>query len=110
MEVVINFLNSPVGITLIVAIIVFALNMIYDKKPAWVKYEGWAIGAVKMAEKAIPDDTENKSLAKADYALKWFCKRYTEAKGKMPSKKLQTEMKQGISIVHAKLESDEILS
>ena len=49
------------------------------------KYKDWwgyALWAVKMAEKAIPDDSDNKGLKKLDYACKLFVDKYEKATGK----------------------------
>lgn len=47
----------------------------------WSPYIGFALQAVKITEQAIPDGTPNKSLAKADYALKTFIERYEKETG-----------------------------
>lgn len=47
----------------------------------WADYLGYGIQAVKIAEQAIPDTTENKGAAKADYALKTFLARYEKETG-----------------------------
>ena len=47
----------------------------------YAAYIGYGIQAVKIAEQVIPDETENKGAAKADYALKVFLKRYEEETG-----------------------------
>ena len=46
---------------------------------------GYAIMAVRGAEKVIKDDGENKWLQKADEALKLFCSSYEKYEGKEPS-------------------------
>ena len=49
------------------------------------KYKDWwgyALWAVNMAEKAIPDDSDNKGLKKFDYACKLFVDKYEKATGK----------------------------
>ena len=100
-----EFAQSGPGLLISGTIIIFIFNKIFAANPKWAKYEGWLITAVKFAEKAIDDDVEGKGLARANAALKYFIKSYTEAKGKAPSKKLIEEAKQGLSIVHHKLET-----
>lgn len=50
----------------------------------YLQYKGLVFQAVKMAEKAIDDNTENKSVAKADRALKIFCELYEANTGATP--------------------------
>lgn len=99
-----NFLNTPVGYMVSGFIILFVLNKVFDSRPGWAKYEGFMITAIKAAEKFIPNDTENKSLQKADKAIEYFIKSYEKAKGKAPSKKLLDQVKMGLPIVHHKIE------
>lgn len=99
-----NLMNTPMGITFSGFIILFIINKIFGAKPAWAKYEGWVISAIKFAEKAVDDKTENAGLEKADKALKYFIDAYTKAKGKQPSQKLINEVQAGIPIVHDKIE------
>lgn len=103
-ETIITFMNTPIGYAIAGFIILFVINKIFSAKPRWAKYEGYMISAVKFAEKAIGDKTENAGLARADSALKYFIKSYTEAKGKKPSTKLIEKVQEGLPIVHDKLE------
>ena len=98
-------LNSPAGITAVAGLILWALNRLYAKKPAWKKYEGTIIAGVKFAEKRIPDDTENKALLRLDQALRYVLKAYEEATGKRANAKTAAELKEGIQVKHADLES-----
>ena len=69
------FLNSPTGLLIVGTILAFILGKIFTAKPAWktlaLKYGPSLMSAVKQAEKAIPDGTPNKSLARLDAALKF---------------------------------------
>ena len=105
LEVVWNALNSPAGITAVAGLILWALNRLYAKKPAWKAYEGTIISGIKLAEKNIPDDTENKALLRLDHALRYVLKAYEEAAGKRASEKVAAELKEGIQVKHAELES-----
>lgn len=103
-ETILGLLNSPIGYAIVGFIILFVINKIFDAKPQYAKYEGWIISAIKMAEKAIKDEVENAGLKKADQALQYFIKAYTDAKGKAPSRRLMNEVKNGIPVIHDKLE------
>jgi len=108
-QLLIEFLNSPLGITVIASLVVMALNYIYGKKPLWSKYEGPIISAIKFAEKKIPDNADNRSLRRLDYALRYVLKVYKEASGKEANKKVTNDLKAGIQIVHNELEENGIL-
>ena len=98
-------LNSPAGIALLAGALIWALNYIYGKKPSWEKFEGAIVSGIKLAEKSVPDGTENKGLARLDAALKYVIKVYEEAKGKKPSAKTVADLKEGIQLTHDKLEA-----
>jgi hypothetical protein len=99
-------LNSPAGIAAVAGLVLWAINKLYAARPAWQQYEGAIITGIKLAEKQIPDDTPNKSLAKADAALRYVLKVYAEAnKGRQPNANALASIKDGIAVVHAELES-----
>ena len=100
-----TLLNSPAGITLVAGALLWGLNRLYAAKPGWADYEGTIVAGVKWAEKQIPNDSPNKSLAKLDAALRYVVKVYTEARGKEPDKKTVAELKEGIHLVHDQLEA-----
>lgn len=72
------FANSPLGISLISGLILWLLSLLHRKKPSWEKllldYRGIIFDAVRMAEKAIPDDSPSKSAQRIDMALKYLLK------------------------------------
>lgn len=70
--------------TIIGASAVLGMLYYFFKHPdsKYAPYKGLVIQAVKSAEKAIPDDTPNKSLMKADAALKTFNNLYEQNTGK----------------------------
>ena len=103
-ELIWNIVNSPIGYTIGGFIILFIINKVFAAKPGWAKYEGPIISAIKWAEKAIDDETENAGMEKADKALKYFIKSYTEARGKKPSDKIIEQVQLGMPIVHDKIE------
>ena len=101
-----ELLNSPVGIAAIAGLALWLLNRLYAAKPAWQKYEGAIISGIKYAEKQIPDDADNKSLAKLDAALRYVLKVYQEVNNRTATAKEVAELKDGISIVHNELEAE----
>lgn len=68
------------------------------------KYEGYAITAIKAAEKAIPDDVSNKGAKKLDFALKVFLDKYTKATGVKPDETTMAKIEAWISVVHNAVE------
>ena len=100
LETVWTILNSPVGITVMVSLLIFIVNKIYAAKPIWRQYEGLFTQAVKMAEKAIPDDSQNKSVRRLDEALKYVNKVLAQYN----IKTTDAEVVNGIEIIHAEQE------
>ena len=64
------------------------------------KYEGYAITAIKAAEKAIPDDVPNKGAKKLDFALQVFLKKYEAATGVVPDKELMAKIEDWLAVIH----------
>jgi hypothetical protein len=73
------------------------------------KYEGWAITAVKAAEKAIPDDTGDKGARKLDFALRLFLAKYTKATGVEPDANAVGQIESWVSEIHEMLEEAGVL-
>ena len=105
-----GLLNSPVGIAAIAGLVLWLLNRLYAAKPAWAKYEGTIIAAVRQAEKAIDDNTSNKSLARLDNALQYVLRIYEQVEGKTASDSVKAELTEGIQILHNELEAEGTLS
>ena len=93
-------LQSPMAITVVAFVLSFVIGKIFTAKPKWKvyadKYRPLIVSAIKKAEKEIPDDTENKSLARLDTALKYVIA--VEAKLDAES------LKEAITTVHAEIE------
>jgi dihydroxyacetone kinase-like predicted kinase len=104
-----NIINSPAFITVVAALLLYGLNRLYAKKPLWQQWEGTIITAVKLAEKAIPDDVENKAFKRLNEALQYVVRVYEEARGAPPTPEQIDELKEGIQIVHSQLERTEQL-
>jgi tetrahydromethanopterin S-methyltransferase subunit D len=100
LETVWTILNSPAGITAMVTLVIFIINKIYAAKPIWRQYEGLFTQAVKMAEKAIPDDSPNKSVRRLDEALKYI----NRVLAAYNIKATGAEVLNGIEIIHAEQE------
>jgi len=100
-----GFLNSPVGITAVAGVVLLILNRIYAKKPLWQTLEGTIIGAVKTAEKAIPDDAENAGMKRLDYALKYVLSIYEEVVKRRATDQEQAAIRDGIQVVHDRLDA-----
>ena len=99
-----TFVNSGAGITIMASILFYGLNRLYAKKPTWAAYEGTIISAIKFAEKAIDDESSSGGMKKLDEAFKYVLKVYQEVTGKRASAKVEAELKDGIGIVHNRLE------
>jgi len=97
--------NSPFGIGILAAVVLWVLNRLYAKKPQWKKYEGTIIAAVKLAEKQIPDDTPNKAAAKLDAALRYVLNVHREVENRRATAQEVAAIREGIQIVHANLET-----
>ena len=104
-QVIWNVLNSPAVIAAFAAGVLWLLNRLYAAKPTWQAFEGTIIAAVKWAEKESPDDTPNKAISRLNAALNYVTKVYEQARGKPADSKVQTELREGIQIVHAELEA-----
>ena|SRR5690554_1146674 len=109
METLWNILNQPVVITVIAGLVLWALNKVYAKKPAWQAFEGTIIAGIKWAEKQIPDDSENKSLSRLNAAMQYVVKVYEEVNGHRPPAAIEADLREGVQILHAKLEANGIL-
>lgn len=101
--------NTPAGITAMAGVLLWALNHAYAAKPAWVKWEGTIISAIRTAEKQIPDSTGNSGLKKLDLALDLVIRIYEAERGKSPSQKIKDELREGIQILHNKLDESGVL-
>jgi len=106
LEMVWTFVNSPTGIVLLSGMFLWAINKVYAKKPAWKQFEGLIVAGCKHAEKLIPDDTESKGLRRFDAALKFILKIYEKSQGKQAPASVVESIKEGINLVHNKLDKD----
>ena len=100
------FLNSAFGLGMVVTAVVWIGAKIYAAHPSWHKYEGSIIEAVKYAEKAIPDDTENKAARKFDCALRYVLKIHNDVENRTATPLDVAKLSEGIRIVQAELEAN----
>jgi hypothetical protein len=100
-----QFLNSAPGVALLSGLMLAAINAVYARKPTWKKYEGTIIGAIRAAEKAIPDNVPMKSAERLDKALKLVLEVYASREGAMPGPATVAEFAEAIQVIHAKQEA-----
>ena len=105
-QIAVRLLESPTVQTAVIGVIAWAFVKLFERKTEWVKYKGYVIAAVKWAEKAVPDDAENKSIRRMDEALKRFVTLYEIAEKVTPSATLLDTVRAQISVVHDQLESE----
>jgi len=98
-----TFLNSPLGIAIVAGVLLWILNKKFGPE-IWRKYAGTLVAAVKWAEKAIPDDTENAGARRFDQALQYALRVFADINRRDAKPKEVESLKQGIEIVHADLE------
>jgi hypothetical protein len=98
--------NSVPAIMTMAALLGWLLTKLYAIRPAWEAYEGTIISAIKHAEKAVPDDSPNKAVARLDEALRYVLKVYAETnRGQPPSDVVVRDLREGIQVTHDRLES-----
>lgn len=102
------FLNSPLGVTLVSAVVVAILGKLWTAKPEWQKLltenRGHFFDAVRFAEKAIPDDTQGSAAAKADAALKYLLRLEGPLSQGPFSQASSSDLKQALIAAHAQVE------
>ncbi len=110
-DMIIKLLSTDAVIALIVgAFVTYIVRWLASKDGEKFKqYEGYAITAIKAAEKAIPDGVENKGLSRADFALKTFLLAYQKATGVLPNDKDIAKIESWISEIHSVVETSGIL-
>lgn len=104
-ETVFEFINSPLVVTVAASVCIWLLGKVYTKKPTWQKYEGTVIAAIKAAEKAIPDNSDNKAVKRLDEALKYVLTVFEKVEGRTATAAEKAEIAEGIQIVHNNIEA-----
>lgn len=102
-------LNSPAAITAVVAVVAAIIARVAFLKGVWEKYAGVATAAVRMAEKAVPDNAENKAIRKLDEALKYLVNIFTELEGRAPTPDEQLELRNAIEESLTELQAQGII-
>ena len=105
-EIAVRLLESPAVQTAVIGAIAWSFIKLFERKTEWAKYKGYIIAAVKWAEKAVPDNAENKSLRRMDEALKRFIQLYEAAEKTAPSANVLDAVRAQISVVHDQLEQE----
>jgi len=110
-DMIIKLLSTEAVMALIIgAFVTYIVKWLATKDGEKFKqYEGYAITAIKAAEKAIPDGVDNKGLARADFALKTFLSAYQKATGVNPNEKDIAKIESWIAEIHSIIESSGIL-
>lgn len=99
----IEVLNSSAIQAIIISAGAWLIALVFRKKPNWVKYRGYIVHAIKVAEKAIPDNTPSKSLMRLDHAAKIVLSMIEDSEGGASMAKVKDQIKNAISIVHEDL-------
>lgn len=97
-------LNSPVGLALIAGVYLWVIRR--WATPRWRAYEGAILSAIRFAEQKIPDDTDHKGLLKLNEALRYVLRVYEATAGKPASTRTEHALREGIQIMHHRLECD----
>lgn len=111
-ELLIKLLSTDAVIAMIIGVFVtYIVKWLATKDGEKFKaYEGYAITAVKAAEKAIPDNAENKGLNRLNFALQVFLSRYEKATGTTAKPQDIAKIEAWISEIHSALEGAGILT
>ena len=111
-DMLIKLLSTDAVIALIIgAFVTYIVKWLATKDGEKFKaYEGYAITAVKAAEKAIPDDSANKGINRLNFALQIFLARYEKAAGVTAKPEEVAKIESWISEIHSALESAGILT
>ncbi len=95
------FVNSPIGITLVTGAILWVGHKVFTAKPRWEetydRFRPMFFQAVKYAEGAIDDKSENAAMRKADAAIKFVLK--LQKKGSV-SRKTAMDIRKAVDKAH----------
>lgn len=94
---------SSAGIATVIGALLWFARSLFGNTPKWAAFEGAIIEAVRLAEKVIPDDAENKSVRRLNSALVRVIAEYRERTGKTATRKVAFDFREGIRIVHTEL-------
>ena len=105
-DIIINLLttNTAIGIA-VGALVAWLVKWLSSDGAKFKAYEGYAITAVRLAEKAVPDDAENKGVARLNYALQLFLQKYKAATGVTPDEALTAQIESWIATIHNALDA-----
>lgn len=106
MNVAVALLNTDTVMALAVTAVVGFLVSRFAKDSRFKKFEPLLITAVKLAEQAVPDDTPNKGLARADAAMRYFVDQYAKVTGVTANKSVVEAAALALPRIHEMLEKD----
>ena len=95
--------NTAIGVA-VGAAVAWLVKWLAGNGKKFTSYEGYAVTAIRLAEKAIPDSTTDKGLARLDYALKLFIEKFTAATGVVPDEALTAQIENWIATIHNALD------
>ncbi len=107
-NVILGIVTSKAAIGAVIgAVIAWIITKRQDQKHMshFQQYEGYALSAIRLAEKMITDDTPSKGLQKLDWALQEFIKRYTKATGVQVDAAMAARIESWISVLHSALDA-----
>lgn len=108
-NVILGIVTSKAAIGAVIgAVIAWIITKRQDQKHMshFQQYEGYALSAIRLAEKMITDDTPSKGQQKLDWALKEFIKRYTKATGVQVDAVMAGKIESWLSCIHNALDLD----
>ena len=100
--------NTAIGVA-VGAAVAWLVKWLAGNGKKFTSYEGYAVTAIRLAEKAIPDSTTDKGLARLDYALKLFIEKCTAATGVVPDEALTAQIENWIAAIHNALDESGVL-
>lgn len=103
---VVEIANSPIVLTALGSIVAWAIARMFAARPAWEKYEGTIIAAIRWAEKKIPDSATNRSALRLDAALRYVIEVYEASGRRRCSRSMEQSLREGIQICHDRMERE----
>lgn len=100
------FLNSPLGITLTVALLAWIGGRFVTAKTLAQRFGGTIIQCIKLAETAIPDTVANPGLRRFDQAMKQIMTYIETVENRTLKGSEIDQLGQAISVLHAGLEAN----
>lgn len=106
METVLAILSNPSVVAIMISILVVLLRALFTRQTKWKEYVGYAIQAVRYAEKQIPDDTPNAGMKRFDQALKHVLQVWERVEGRQATEKEAAQLGNLVNKAHAEIKGD----